>query len=144
MSADSSFLKGLWKTDLYDKTSQALAVFLPVKPVGVTGDGRRHDYAAALRIVETTNLMSACRAHLPYGFLDHVSRRIIKEVPGIPPAHGSVTDIPPVPPVFSLPRTASDSFFWNRRTLSVRGPEHGRQQALANGAALARVLFPCP
>ncbi len=68
--------------DLYDKTSQAFAVFLPVRSVGVMGDGRRYDYVVALRAVETIDFMTAHWARLPYDFLDHVSRRIVNEVAG--------------------------------------------------------------
>ncbi|HEY4212818.1 MAG TPA: glutamine-hydrolyzing GMP synthase [Steroidobacteraceae bacterium] len=81
--ADSIFIDELRKHDLYDRTSQAFAVFLPVRSVGVMGDGRRYDYVVALRAVETVDFMTAHWARLPYDFLDHVSRRIVNEVSGI-------------------------------------------------------------
>ncbi len=67
----------------YDLTSQAFAVFLPVKSVGVMGDGRTYDYVVALRAVQTTDFMTAHWAHLPYALLGAVSNRIINEVRGI-------------------------------------------------------------
>ncbi len=81
--ADDIFITELRKHDLYEKVSQAFAVFLPIKSVGVMGDGRRYDYVIALRAVETIDFMTARWAHLPYDFLDHVSRRIINEINGI-------------------------------------------------------------
>lgn len=67
----------------YDKTSQAFAVFLPVKSVGVMGDGRTYDYVVALRAVQTQDFMTAHWAHLPHELLGRVSNRIINEVRGI-------------------------------------------------------------
>jgi GMP synthase (glutamine-hydrolysing) len=67
----------------YDKTSQAFAVFLPVKSVGVMGDGRTYDYVVALRAVQTQDFMTAHWAHLPYELLGKVSNRIINEVRGL-------------------------------------------------------------
>src|SRR3954469_18767449 len=67
----------------YDLTSQAFAVFLPVKSVGVMGDGRTYDYVVALRAVQTSDFMTAHWAHLPHELLGHVSNRIINEVRGI-------------------------------------------------------------
>ena len=93
--ADHIFIEELRKHDLYDKTSQAFAVFLPVKSVGVTGDGRRYDYVIALRAVETIDFMTARWAHLPYDFLDLVSRRIINEVEGISRVVYDVSGKPP-------------------------------------------------
>ena len=93
--ADHIFIEELRKHDLYDKTSQAFAVFLPVKSVGVTGDGRRYDYVIALRAVETIDFMTARWAHLPYDFLDHVSRRIINEIPGISRVTYDISGKPP-------------------------------------------------
>ena len=58
-------------------------VFIPVKSVGVVGDGRRYDYVVSLRAVETIDFMTARAAHLPYDFVDRVSTRIINEVAGI-------------------------------------------------------------
>ena len=93
--ADHIFIEELRKHDLYDKTSQAFAVFLPVKSVGVAGDGRRYDYVIALRAVETVDFMTARWAHLPYDFLDHVSRRIINEIPGISRVTYDISGKPP-------------------------------------------------
>jgi GMP synthase (glutamine-hydrolysing) len=81
--ADAIYIEELRRHDLYDRTSQAFAVFLPVRSVGVMGDGRRYDYVIALRAVETIDFMTAHWARLPYDFLDVVSRRIVNEVPGI-------------------------------------------------------------
>jgi GMP synthase (glutamine-hydrolysing) len=67
----------------YDLTSQAFAVFLPVKSVGVMGDGRTYDYVVALRAVITSDFMTAHWAELPHSLLAHVSNRIINEVRGI-------------------------------------------------------------
>ena len=93
--ADHVFIEELHKHDLYDKTSQAFTVFLPVKSVGVTGDGRRYQYVVALRAVETIDFMTARWAHLPYDFLDHVSRRIVNEIEGISRVVYDVTGKPP-------------------------------------------------
>ena len=81
--ADAIFIEELRRHDLYDKVSQAFAVFLPVRSVGVMGDGRRDDHVIALRAVETIDFMTARWARLPYGFLDRVAHRIINEVRGI-------------------------------------------------------------
>ncbi len=93
--ADQVFIDELRNHDLYDKTSQAFAVFLPVKSVGVTGDGRRYDYVVALRAVETIDFMTARWAHLPYDFLDLVSRRIINEISGISRVTYDISGKPP-------------------------------------------------
>ncbi len=93
--ADHIFIEELRRHDLYDKTSQAFAVFLPVKSVGVTGDNRNYDYVIALRAVETVDFMTARWAHLPYDFLDHVSRRIINEVQGVSRVVYDISGKPP-------------------------------------------------
>ena len=93
--ADHIFIEELRKHELYDKVSQAFTVFLPVKSVGVTGDGRRYQYVVALRAVETIDFMTARWAHLPYDFLDGVSRRIVNEVEGISRVVYDVTGKPP-------------------------------------------------
>ena len=93
--ADDIFISELRGAGLYDKVSQAFAVFLPVKSVGVMGDGRRYDYVVALRAVETVDFMTARWAHLPYEFLDHVSRRIINEVQGISRVTYDISGKPP-------------------------------------------------
>ena len=93
--ADAIFIEELYRHDLYDKVSQAFAVFLPVKSVGVMGDGRRYDYVIAIRAVETIDFMTARWAHLPYDFLDLISRRIINEVPGISRVAYDISGKPP-------------------------------------------------
>jgi GMP synthase (glutamine-hydrolysing) len=79
----------------YDLTSQAFAVFLPVKSVGVMGDGRTYDYVVALRAVQTTDFMTADWAELPYALLKKVSSRIINEVRGINRVAYDVSSKPP-------------------------------------------------
>jgi GMP synthase (glutamine-hydrolysing) len=81
--ADTIFIDELRAADWYDKTSQAFAVFLPVKSVGVMGDGRTYEYVVALRAVETSDFMTAHWAELPHSLLAKVSNRIINEVRGI-------------------------------------------------------------
>jgi len=93
--ADDIFIDELRRNDLYDKVSQAFAVFLPVKSVGVMGDGRRYDYVVALRAVETIDFMTARWARLPYEFLEHVSLRIINEVDGISRVTYDISGKPP-------------------------------------------------
>ena len=93
--ADDIFIEELHKNKLYDETSQAFAVFLPVKSVGVMGDGRRYEYVIALRAVETIDFMTARWARLPYEFLEHVSLRIINEVDGISRVTYDISGKPP-------------------------------------------------
>lgn len=93
--ADKIFIDELHAHGLYDKTSQAFAVFLPVRSVAVMGDGRRYDYVIALRAVETVDFMTARWARLPYEFLDLVARRIINEVSGISRVTYDVSGKPP-------------------------------------------------
>ena len=93
--ADAIYIEELRRHDLYDRVSQAFAVFLPVRSVGVMGDGRRYDYVIALRAVETVDFMTAHWARLPYEFLDHVSRRIVNEVPGISRVVYDISGKPP-------------------------------------------------
>ena len=81
--ADHIFIEELQRHELYDRVSQAFAVFLPIKSVGVAGDGRVYDFVIALRAVSTVDFMTARWAELPYDFLDLVSRRIINEINGI-------------------------------------------------------------
>jgi len=81
--ADAIFIDELRAADWYDKTSQAFAVFLPVKSVGVMGDGRTYEYVVALRAVQTQDFMTALWAELPHSLLGKVSNRIINEVRGI-------------------------------------------------------------
>jgi GMP synthase (glutamine-hydrolysing) len=93
--ADAIFIEELRRNELYDKVSQAFAVFLPVRSVGVMGDGRRYDYVIALRAVETIDFMTARWARLPYEFLDRVTHRIVNEVPGISRVVYDISGKPP-------------------------------------------------
>jgi GMP synthase (glutamine-hydrolysing) len=93
--ADALFMEELHKADLYFKVSQAFAVFLPIKSVGVIGDARQYDHVIALRAVETVDFMTARWAHLPYDFLENISNRIINEVPGISRVTYDISSKPP-------------------------------------------------
>jgi GMP synthase (glutamine-hydrolysing) len=93
--ADAIYLDELRKHDLYDRTSQAFAVFLPVRSVAVMGDGRRYDYVIALRAVETIDFMTARWSRLPYEFLELVAARIINEVHGISRVTYDISSKPP-------------------------------------------------
>jgi GMP synthase (glutamine-hydrolysing) len=93
--ADHIFIEELRSHDLYDKVSQAFVVFLPVKSVGVTGDGRRYNHVVSLRAVETVDFMTARWADLPYHFLDHVSRRIMNEIEDISRVVYDISGKPP-------------------------------------------------
>ncbi|MFN4022222.1 MAG: glutamine-hydrolyzing GMP synthase [Hydrogenophilus thermoluteolus] len=81
--ADAIFIDELRAADWYDKVSQAFAVFLPVKSVGVMGDGRTYEYVIALRAVQTQDFMTAHWAELPHALLGRVANRIINEVRGV-------------------------------------------------------------
>jgi GMP synthase (glutamine-hydrolysing) len=81
--ADAIFIDELRAAGWYEKTSQAFAVFLPVKSVGVMGDGRTYEWVVSLRAVQTQDFMTAHWAHLPHDLLGRVSNRIINEVRGI-------------------------------------------------------------
>jgi len=93
--ADHIFIDELRAADLYDKVSQAFAVFLPVRSVGVVGDNRHYAHVIALRAVETVDFMTARWAHLPYDFLDRVCRRIVNEVQGLSRVVYDITGKPP-------------------------------------------------
>lgn len=93
--ADAIFIEELRNEGWYEKTSQAFAVFLPVKSVGVVGDGRRYEYVIALRAVETVDFMTARWAHLPYELLERVSNRIINEISGVSRVTYDVSSKPP-------------------------------------------------
>lgn len=94
-AADQIFLEELSKAQLYNKVSQAFAVFLPVKSVGVMGDGREYGYVICLRAVETKDFMTASWSHLPWDFLSHVSNRIINEIKGISRVTYDISGKPP-------------------------------------------------
>jgi len=93
--ADAIFIQELYNNDLYDKTSQAFAVFLPVKSVGVVGDNRAYEYVIALRAVETVDFMTAVWARIPYDVLATISSRIINEVRGISRVAYDISGKPP-------------------------------------------------
>jgi GMP synthase (glutamine-hydrolysing) len=93
--ADAIFIEELLRDDLYYQASQAFAVFLPVKSVGVMGDARKYEYVIALRAVETIDFMTAHWMHLPYDFLGKVSNRIINEVSGISRVVYDISGKPP-------------------------------------------------
>lgn len=93
--ADAIFIEELHNTGWYHKVSQAFTVFLPVKSVGVVGDGRRYEYVVALRAVETIDFMTARWAHLPYELLEQVSNRIINEISGISRVTYDISSKPP-------------------------------------------------
>lgn len=93
--ADAIFIDELRKADLYNQVSQAFAVFLPVKSVGVMGDARRYDYVICLRAVETVDFMTAHWAQLPWDFLSKVSHRIINEVEGVSRVTYDISGKPP-------------------------------------------------
>ena len=93
--ADAIFIEELHKADLYHKVSQAFTMFLPVRSVGVMGDGRKYDWVVSLRAVETIDFMTAHWAHLPYDFLGRVSNRIINEIDGISRVVYDISGKPP-------------------------------------------------
>ena len=93
--ADHIFITELRGSGWYQKVSQAFAVFLPVKSVGVVGDNRAYEYVIALRAVETTDFMTARWAQLPYELLARISNRIINEVPGISRVTYDISSKPP-------------------------------------------------
>ncbi len=93
--ADAVFLDELRRSGWYDKVSQAFAVFLPVKSVGVVGDARRYADVIALRAVETVDFMTARWAHLPYDLIETVSNRIINEIEGVSRVVYDVSSKPP-------------------------------------------------
>ncbi len=93
--ADAIFIEELRQQDWYDKVSQAFAVFLPIKSVGVMGDQRKYDYVIALRAVETIDFMTARWAKLPHDMLDHIAHRIVNEVPGVSRVVYDITGKPP-------------------------------------------------
>ena len=93
--ADDIYIKELVEAGYYDKVSQAFAVFLPVKSVGVVGDSRRYEYVIALRAVETVDFMTAKSAALPHRFLEKVSNRIMNEIPEVSRVTYDISSKPP-------------------------------------------------
>jgi len=93
--ADAIFLDELRRADYYDKVSQAFAVYLPVKSVGVVGDARRYAEVIALRAVETIDFMTARAAQLPFDLIERVANRIINEIEGISRVVYDVSSKPP-------------------------------------------------
>ncbi len=93
--ADAIFMQELHRADRYHKVSQAFAVFLPVKSVGVVGDARRYAYVITLRAVETVDFMTARWAHLPCELLEKVSNRIINEISGVSRVSYDISSKPP-------------------------------------------------
>jgi GMP synthase (glutamine-hydrolysing) len=93
--ADAIFTEELYASGWYEKTAQAFAVFIPVKSVGVMGDGRTYEYVIALRAVDTQDFMTAQWAELPHSLLSRVSSRIINEVRGVNRVVYDVSSKPP-------------------------------------------------
>ncbi len=93
--ADAIFIEELHRADFYHKTSQAFAVFLPVRSVGVVGDARRYSWVITLRAVETIDFMTARWAHLPYELLETVSNRIINEIADVSRVAYDISSKPP-------------------------------------------------
>ena len=93
--ADHIYIEELYNYKLYDEVSQAFAVFLPVKSVGVVGDARRYEYVVTLRAVKTVDFMTAHIGHLPWEFLEKVSSRIINEVSGVSRVAYDISSKPP-------------------------------------------------
>ena len=93
--ADHIFIEELIKADLYKTVSQAFAVYLPIKSVGVVGDERRYAEVIGLRAVETIDFMTARWAHLPYDFLEHVSNRIVNEIEEVSRVVYDISSKPP-------------------------------------------------
>ncbi|MBF0177787.1 MAG: glutamine-hydrolyzing GMP synthase [Magnetococcales bacterium] len=93
--ADAIYMEELYSSGHYDRTSQAFAVFLPVRSVGVKGDGRSYEYVVALRAVETQDFMTAAWYPMPQELLSRMANRIINEVPGINRVVYDITSKPP-------------------------------------------------
>ena len=93
--ADHIYIEELHNFGLYDEVSQAFAVFLPVKSVGVVGDARRYEYVITMRAVKTVDFMTAHIGHLPWEFLEKVSSRIINEVSGVSRVAYDISSKPP-------------------------------------------------
>ena len=94
-AADHIFISELRAADLYDQVSQAFAVYLPVKSVGVVGDARRYEHVIALRAVETVDFMTARAARLPPEFIERVANRIINEIATVSRVVYDISSKPP-------------------------------------------------
>ena len=92
---DHIFIEELRSNNLYDQVSQALAVFLPIKAVGVMGDKRQYSYVVALRAVKTIDFMTASVSEISYNLLNKVSTRIVNEVNGVARVVYDITSKPP-------------------------------------------------
>jgi len=92
---DNIFIEELKSNKIYNKTSQALAVFLPIKAVGVMGDKRQYNYVVALRSVDTIDFMTASVSEIPYDLLNKISTRIVNEVRGVARVVYDITSKPP-------------------------------------------------
>ena len=93
--ADAIFIDELRKSGYYDKVSQAFAVLLPVRSVGVMGDFRTYENVVALRSVDTSDFMTADWSHLPYDLLSRAANRIVNDVRGINRVTYDITSKPP-------------------------------------------------
>jgi len=93
--ADAIFIEELHRAELYHKVSQAFAVFMPVKSVGVVGDARRYSWVITLRAVETVDFMTARWARLPHELLETVSNRIINEITDVSRVAYDISSKPP-------------------------------------------------
>ena len=93
--ADAIFMEELFNNDLYYEASQAFAVFLPIKSVGVVGDNRAYDYVINLRAVQTQDFMTAKCMRIPYEILETISSRIVNEVNGVSRVTYDISSKPP-------------------------------------------------
>ena len=93
--ADQIFIDELINANLYNKVSQAFAVFLPIKSVGVVGDARRYEYVIALRAAETIDFMTAKASKISHNLLNKVSDRIINEIPKVSRVVYDISSKPP-------------------------------------------------
>ena len=93
--ADDIFVNGLREHNLYNSISQAFAVFLPVKSVGIKDHKRTYEYTIALRAIETIDFMSARAARLPYEFIEEISDKIILSIPKVTRVVYDVSNKPP-------------------------------------------------
>ena len=94
-NVDNIFIEEIKNAGLYNKISQALAVFLPIKSVGVMGDQRKYNYVIAIRAVKTTDFMTANISEIPYTVLNLISTRIVNEVPKVARVVYDITSKPP-------------------------------------------------